>query len=262
MYYFIVLIILAITMFAPFSEELYFPIANALIIVPITSVACNRLILSLRGMVFSKEVVRGGDMGLSRTTTSRSQSKTANGAMIRPSTAALRSFTQSSHEPVQGIIELGYSSPTVDTKPEFFFHPHGTQAIHHNPALSEEPSEFQYPPTHRQSTMTTQTQQHARRLTMDSFIHQDFLPSVNNSPSWKTRERRPATAPDSGGDVASQPQLHHHQGFAARLGGRGRVQRLMEMERMTPEEERTVAGVRYPSGGPKSIHPMNSSTRL
>ncbi|KAG8820504.1 hypothetical protein FRC19_008810 [Serendipita sp. 401] len=36
MYYFVVLIILAITMFAPFSEELYFPIANALIIVPIT----------------------------------------------------------------------------------------------------------------------------------------------------------------------------------------------------------------------------------
>ncbi|KAG8820343.1 hypothetical protein FRC17_010193 [Serendipita sp. 399] len=236
------------------------PILKALllhIIVPITSVACNRLILSLRGMVFSKEVVRGGDMGLSRTTTSRSQSKTANGAMIRPSTAALRSFTQSSHEPVQGIIELGYSSPTVDTK-AVFFHPHGTQAIHHhNPALSEEPSEFHYPPTHHQPTTTQTTAQHTRRLTMDSFIHQDFLPSVNNSPSWKTRERRPATAPNSGGDVVFQ-----QQGFGTRLGGRGGVQRLMEMVMMTPEEERTVAGARYPSGGPKSIHPMNSSTGL
>ncbi|PVG01412.1 hypothetical protein CPB86DRAFT_664935, partial [Serendipita vermifera] len=63
LYYFVVLLILAVTMLAPFSYGLYFPVANALPIVSITSVACNRLILSLRGMVFSKEVVRSG-MGI------------------------------------------------------------------------------------------------------------------------------------------------------------------------------------------------------
>lgn len=64
-YYFIVLMILAVTMLAPFAGGMYFPLANGLIIVPITSVACTRLVLSLRGMVTSQEVVRGSQMGLS-----------------------------------------------------------------------------------------------------------------------------------------------------------------------------------------------------
>ncbi|KIM27718.1 hypothetical protein M408DRAFT_163556 [Serendipita vermifera MAFF 305830] len=65
LYYFVVLAILTLTMFAPFSNGLYWPIANAFPIVPIVSIACNRLILSLRGMVFAHSVVRGSAFGMS-----------------------------------------------------------------------------------------------------------------------------------------------------------------------------------------------------
>ncbi|KAG8752186.1 hypothetical protein FRC14_007267 [Serendipita sp. 396] len=267
MYYFVVLIILAITMFAPFSEELYFPIANALIIVPITSVACNRLILSLRGMVFSNQVVRGADMGLSRST-SRSQSKGTNG--IRPATA-LRSVTQSSSEPAEESHELDHSftnkyNPNIPPYSNQIQVQHQVQYQNQNQAgrqsiaFASEHARHQYtfptqprpaplPPQQYAQAFNNPAARpmmpgHTRHLTMDSVTHKDFLPSVTNSPSWQ--ERRPSTAPDRH-DVSSKPS------FTTRLGGL--MQRPMGH---TPEEQGNLT--RYPSGGPKSIHPMVSST--
>jgi hypothetical protein len=50
------------TMISPIIHTMYQPMADANFIVAITSVACNRLILSLRGMGFTKGPIRAFDM--------------------------------------------------------------------------------------------------------------------------------------------------------------------------------------------------------